>query len=138
MGPHPVTFKMHARQKPRRSPCHIDTSAAPKRYLTLCSKSISLTGERPRIDESLHAYIIEKSNNGYIKDFFDRHGPYHAILFDWEDQDRQTAIETARQHRDILNALLQKKWRTARKALSDHIRWNHPILSKVVRDSVPT
>lgn len=87
--------------------------------------------EPPCIDDSLHAYLIEKSGNAYIKDFFDRHGPYYTILFDWEDQDRQTAIETARQHRDILTALLDKDWQAARQALSHHIRWNHPILSKI-------
>ena len=87
--------------------------------------------EPVRIDNSLHAYFIEKANNPYIKDFFQRHGPYYEILFDWEDQDRKTAIETVEQHHDILNALLKQNWRRARNALSFHIRHNHPILSKV-------
>ena len=86
----------------------------------------------PIIDDSLHAYIIEKAGNAYIKEFFKRHGPYYSILFEWEDQDRKTAVETIRQHRDILSALLKKDWRAARKALSHHIRCNHPILSKVL------
>jgi DNA-binding GntR family transcriptional regulator len=87
-------------------------------------------GSEPvRIDNSLHAYFIDKANNSYIKDFFQRHGPYYEILFDWEDQDRKTAIETVRQHHDILEALLKHDWRRARKALSYHIRHNHPILS---------
>ncbi len=86
----------------------------------------------PRVDDSLHTYIIEKANNVYIKEFFDRHSPYYSILFDWEDQDRETAVETIRQHRIILSALLNKDWRAARKALSHHIRCNHPILNKIV------
>lgn len=85
------------------------------------------------IDNSLHEYIIEKAGNYYIQDFFQRQGRYYDILFDWEDQDRKTAIETVRQHQSILKALIKKDWRSARKALSYHIRDNHPILSKIVK-----
>lgn len=85
------------------------------------------------IDNSLHEYIIDKAGNYYIQDFFQRQGRYYDILFDWEDQDRKTAIETVRQHRSILKALIKKDWRSARKALSYHIRDNHPILSKIVK-----
>ena len=89
------------------------------------------TDDQPvTIDNSLHAYVIEQANNTYISDFFQRHGPYYDILFDWEDQDRQTAMDTVLQHQAILKALLAKDWQTARSALSYHIRYNHPILSK--------
>ncbi|HVT30810.1 MAG TPA: GntR family transcriptional regulator [Lacipirellulaceae bacterium] len=88
--------------------------------------------EPVKIDNSLHAYFIEKANNSYIKDFFQRHGSYYEILFDWEDQDRKTAIETVRQHQAILSALVERNWAQARKALSYHIRQYHPILSKIV------
>jgi DNA-binding GntR family transcriptional regulator len=99
----------------------------------LLSKNVvpGATSEPVKIDNSLHAYIIDKANNPYIKEFFQRHGQYYEILFDWEDQDRKTAIETVHQHRDILEALLNQDWRGARKALSFHIRHNHPILSKL-------
>ncbi|MCA9014096.1 MAG: GntR family transcriptional regulator [Planctomycetaceae bacterium] len=89
--------------------------------------------ESVQIDNSLHEYIIEKAGNYYIQDFFQRQGRYYDILFDWEDQDRETAIETVRQHQSILNALIKKDWKSARKALSYHIRDNHPILSKIVK-----
>jgi DNA-binding GntR family transcriptional regulator len=88
--------------------------------------------EPPAIDNSLHAYIIEKAANEYVKEFFHRQGRYYEILFDWEDEDRATAIETVRQHREILEALLAKDWKGAARALSHHIRTNHPILSRVV------
>lgn len=88
--------------------------------------------ERPKIDNSLHGYLIEKAGNPYIRDFFERHGSYYDILFQWEDEDLKTAIETVRQHREILEALLLRDWRAAKKALSWHIRCNHPILSKIV------
>lgn len=89
--------------------------------------------EDVQIDNSLHEYLIEKAGNYYIKDFFQRQGRYYDILFDWEDQDRETAIETVRQHQAILTTLIKKDWRAARKALSYHIRDNHPILSKIIK-----
>lgn len=82
------------------------------------------------IDESLHDYIVDKAGNSYIRDFFDRQGRYYRLLFEWEDHEPAVALETIRQHRDILTALLLRNWSTARKALSHHILNNHPILGK--------
>lgn len=83
------------------------------------------------VDESLHEYLIATAGNAYIKDFFDRQGRYYRLLFEWEDNDGAVAIETMRQHCEILTALLEKNWSSAKKALSHHIRDNHPILSLV-------
>lgn len=85
----------------------------------------------PRINEELHEYLIAKAANPYIQDFFERQGRYYRMLFEWEDLDRAAAVETVRQHREILTALLDGKWSAARKALSHHILKNHPILSRV-------
>lgn len=87
------------------------------------------------VDESLHEYLISTAGNTYIQDFFDRQGRYYRLLFEWEDHDGAVAIETMRQHRQILTALLEKKWSAARKALSHHILDNHPILGQVERIS---
>jgi DNA-binding GntR family transcriptional regulator len=87
--------------------------------------------EAPRIDEELHEYIIAVAGNGYIRDFLARQGRYYRLLFEWEDHDRETAIETVRQHREVLTALLARNWPLARKALSHHILYNHPILSRI-------
>ncbi len=105
----------------------------PEDLRSMISKNVVPTSasEPVKIDNSLHAYFIDKANNSYIKDFFQRQGQYYEILFDWEDQDRKTAIETVHQHLEILEALLREEWREARKALSHHIRHNHPILSKL-------
>jgi DNA-binding GntR family transcriptional regulator len=105
----------------------------PEDLQSMVSKNVAPTSasEPVKIDNSLHAYFIDKANNAYIKDFFQRQGQYYEILFDWEDQDRKTAIETVHQHLEILESLLRKDWREARKALSHHIRHNHPILSKL-------
>lgn len=83
------------------------------------------------VDESLHEYLISTAGNAYIRDFFDRQGRYYRLLFEWEDHDRNVAIETMRQHHDILSALLERNWSAARRALSHHILDNHPILNQV-------
>ena len=83
------------------------------------------------VDESLHEYLIAIAGNAYIKEFFDRQGRYYRLLFEWEDHDDAVAIETMRQHHEILTALLKKNWSAARKALSHHILDNHPILSQI-------
>jgi len=88
--------------------------------------------EPPRIDESLHTYLIQLSRNAYIKDFFERQGRYYDLLFKWEDHDRETAIETVRQHRDILTHLLNRDQSAAEKSLSSHILNNHPILTQII------
>ena len=89
----------------------------------------------PLVDESLHEYLISTAANPYINDFFTRQGRYYRLLFQWEDRDDAIALETLRQHQEILTALLKRKWSAARKALSHHILNNHPILSHVGTDS---
>ena len=84
---------------------------------------------RFQVDESLHEYLIQKADNDYIRDFFRRHGPYYMLLFRWEDQQRHIAVQTIRQHRAILQAMLRGQKGKARRLLSHHIRHNHPILN---------
>jgi DNA-binding GntR family transcriptional regulator len=85
-------------------------------------------------DNSLHTYLIEKSKNPYIADFFERHGKYYAALFDWEALDRDAQIQAVQHHRDILEALLAREREAAQRALSNHIRNNHPILRSKLAD----
>ena len=91
----------------------------------------AFAGTKLRVDESLHAYLIATADNAYIKDFFACQGRFYRLLFKWEDHDRDVAIETMHQHHAVLTALLAKNWSAARKALSHHIRDNHPILGQV-------
>ena len=88
-------------------------------------------GTKLSVDESLHEYLISTADNTYITDFFARQGRYYRRLFEWEDLDHDVAIETMRQHHEILTALVEKNWSAARKALSHHILNNHPILGQV-------
>ena len=72
---------------------------------------------------------LKKPGNRYIKEFFERHGRYYDLLFDREDRDRTTALETVVRHREILDALIQRDWTAAREALRRDIRCAHPTLS---------
>jgi DNA-binding GntR family transcriptional regulator len=82
----------------------------------------------PIVDNSLHAYLVEKSKNPFISDFFDRHGEYYAVLFEWESLDRERLIVAVLQHREILEAILRRDRPAAERALVNHIRYKHPIL----------
>ena len=84
-------------------------------------------GQPPVIDDSLHGYIIEKADNVYLRDFFERHGRYYRILFDWDamQSDCDAAIEAVQQHHEILSAMLCRDRRAAKKALAHHIRTNY-------------
>ncbi len=90
--------------------------------------------DEPQCDDSLHQYISQKADNRYIADFFERHSKYFTLLFDWEALDRETKIQTVRQHRDILEAILCKDWELAESALQFHIQHNHPLLRKRMRE----
>ena len=107
-----------------------------QRMLDLNVQPVPASGSS-NVDESLHEYLIATAGNVYIRDFFERQGRYYRLLFEWEDHDHNVAIETMRQHHEILTALLEKNWSAARKALSHHILDNHPILSLVEGDSKP-
>jgi len=89
--------------------------------------------EPPRLDNQLHAYLIEKAENGYIRDFFDRHGLYYTALFDHAAPEARAVAEMAAQHRQILKALIDQDWPRARQALSHHIRSQQPIIEKLLR-----
>jgi DNA-binding GntR family transcriptional regulator len=84
--------------------------------------------DRPITDNSLHAYLVEKSRNPFIVDFFDRHGEYYNALFEWESLDRDAQVQEVRDHREILEAMLRRDRPAAERALASHIRNNHPIL----------
>jgi DNA-binding GntR family transcriptional regulator len=91
-----------------------------------------LEGEA-RLDNRLHQYIIEKSGNGYIKDFFDRHGRYFTTLFDYAAPEARLTVAMVRQHRAILRALIARDWPLARLELARHIRAQLPILRRLLK-----
>ena len=84
-----------------------------------------------KIDNSLHAYLIDLAANPYINDFFNRHGRYFTILFNWEGENEKAASEAVIQHHEIIDALLNQNWSLAKKRLSHHLHSNHPVLSNL-------
>jgi DNA-binding GntR family transcriptional regulator len=91
-----------------------------------------LAGNEDGLDNDLHRYLVEKSQNRYIRDFFDRHGAYFTTLFDTAATGAAMASEMAGQHRRILQALLRRNWDAARQALAHHIRSQRPVLKKLM------
>lgn len=84
-----------------------------------------------KIDNSLHAYLIDLAANPYINDFFNRHGRYFTILFNWEGENEKAAAEAVSQHHEIIDALLAQNWSLGKKRLSHHLHSNHPVLKNL-------
>ena len=99
----------------------------------LADTPVRKPGELPPVDDALHKYLIAKSGNRYIQDFFNRHAGfyYYRTLFDFEHDEAEVAAAIA-QHRQILEALLAEDWPRAREALSEHIRYQLPVLERMI------
>jgi DNA-binding GntR family transcriptional regulator len=89
--------------------------------------------EMARLDNDLHGYLVEKSGNRHIRDFFDRQGAYYTTLFNYAAPEARVVAEMARQHRTILRALIARDWPRARLELSAHIRAQLPIVKELMR-----
>ncbi len=90
-------------------------------------------GQSPRLDNSLHDYLIAKSGNRYIRNFFRQHtATFYTSAFDYAAPEAHVVAEMAAQHREILEALIEEDWAHARKALALHIRAQRPILSRLL------
>jgi DNA-binding GntR family transcriptional regulator len=87
----------------------------------------------PRLDNSLHRYLVEKSGNDYLREFFHRHGAYYTSLLDFAAPETHVVAAMARQHRMILRALLAKDWARARRELTRHIRAQRPIVGDLLQ-----
>lgn len=84
------------------------------------------------LNNDLHGYLIAKSGNRYLQDFFQQHGVYYAALFDYAAPETHVMDAMARQHQHILDALLAQDWETARQGLSEHIRAQYPIVQQLL------
>jgi len=85
-----------------------------------------------QLNNEIHGYLIRVSGNRYIREFFNRNGLYYSTLFDLAAFDQSTRRGMAEQHRQILKALLKKKWSQAEKALAEHIRSQQPVVSDLL------
>jgi DNA-binding GntR family transcriptional regulator len=90
-------------------------------------------GQPPRLDNHLHDYLIAKSGNRYIRNFFRQHtATYYTSAFDYAAPEAHVVAEMAAQHRDILEALIGQHWARAREALALHIRAQRPVLAQLL------
>lgn len=88
--------------------------------------------EPARVDTELHAYLLERCGNRFIQDFFRRHGAYFTTIFYYAALAPATAPTMARQHREILDALIEGRWEKARAALARHIRAQAPAVRRMM------
>lgn len=87
----------------------------------------------PRLDNQLHQYFIEKSENRYIRDFFARHGGYYRALFDYAALGADIVSDMAQQHRTILSHILNGDYQLASTSLEQHIRSQEPAVHQIMR-----
>jgi len=86
-----------------------------------------------RLDNRLHGYIIEKSGNPYIRDFFRQYvAAYYRILFDYAAPEASVVVEMADQHCRILDALIAQAWARAQTALAEHIESQERVLGQLL------
>ncbi|TWT34845.1 GntR family transcriptional regulator [Blastopirellula retiformator] len=88
----------------------------------------------PQLDNRLHAYWIDLSGNHYIRDFFERHGLFHAAIFDLATTETAAVEEMAEQHRLILQALIEKNWKKVETVLTKHIRSQIPRVERMLEE----
>jgi DNA-binding GntR family transcriptional regulator len=87
----------------------------------------------PRLDNSLHRYLVEKSGNDYLREFFKRHGAYYTSLLEFAAPEAHVVVVMARQHRKILRAMIDRDWPRARRELTRHIRAQRPIVAGLLQ-----
>ena len=91
--------------------------------------------QSPGLDNRLHEYLIFKSGNRYIQNFFRQYtATYYTSAFDYAAPEAHVVAEMAAQHRTILEALMAKRWARAREALAQHIRAQRPVLSRLLQN----
>jgi DNA-binding GntR family transcriptional regulator len=88
---------------------------------------------RDTIDNTLHRYWVEKSENRYIQDFFQRHQMFYDMLLSHAVLKRAHIEASRESHRRILEAMLRQDWAEARSELTHDIRRLSPLLKQTVQ-----
>lgn len=84
------------------------------------------------LNNEIHQYLIDRSHNPYIRDFFQLHGLSYRLLLEFAAPETRNVESMARQHRAILRALLDRDWPRARRALARHIRAQRPLVHRLL------
>ncbi len=95
----------------------------------------------PQWNNDLHQYLIQKSGNRCIQEFFYQFGPYYTALFNYANPDF-SAIQVITEHRRvIITAMLEQDWEMAGRAISNHIRAQRPmvnqLMEKIKKETAP-
>ena len=90
------------------------------------------TSSTTNINNQLHLYWIERSDNRYIREFFEKNSKYYDSLFDYATIKNDVVKQMAKQHSLILNALLNDQLEEAKEHLVHHIRDQHPMLQRTI------
>jgi DNA-binding GntR family transcriptional regulator len=85
-------------------------------------------------DNSLHGYWVNRSENPYIINFFTIYGRFYMALLEYLAPEAAVVAEVAAQHCEILEAVIDRRWADARKALKRHIRDQLPIAHKAMEN----
>lgn len=80
------------------------------------------------INNDLHQYWIDTSDNFYIKKFFKQYGIYFQLLSEYEEKNQSTFKNVCKHHREILNAILNNDKAKAKKVLETHILHDEDFL----------
>ena len=104
-----------------------------KQDVLMSIRNGNVPGSSPRLDNSLHQYIVATSNNKYIADFFERYGLFFSILMDHAAPETQLVSEMASQHNCIIESILANDLESAITHLRDHIRSQIPIVTKLMQ-----
>ncbi len=91
-------------------------------------------GETGNLENNLHGYWIKLSGNRYIIEILVQHAVYYRAMLDYAAPAGQVVDEMAAQHCEILEALLEKNKKQAKRALVKHIRAQKPIVKRVMEE----
>ena len=90
----------------------------------------------PTLDNRLHQYLVDQAQNRFIEGFFSQPiVQYYQALFDHAAPATSVVARMARQHRDILRALIAQDWPAAREALSEHIRSQQKVVRQLMESA---
>jgi len=90
-------------------------------------------GRPPRLDNRLHEYLIAESGNRFIREFFSQPiALYYQALLDHAAPATSVVAKMAKQHCEILRALIAEDWSRARKATTKHIRSQREVVRELM------
>jgi DNA-binding GntR family transcriptional regulator len=92
-----------------------------------------LDGENHALDDALHRFLIEKSGNRYIIAFFNQFvSRFYRKLLYYAAPEAKVVDEMTSEHIQILRAILDTNWSSAREILSRHILGQKSVLERIL------